>query len=299
MVTQTLPSDWLEAGFTAYDPGQPRPRALVLAGGGATGIAWESGYLFGLREGGVDVRTADTVIGTSAGSVVGAHLRLGRDDGESLREITQAPALRGMGRWGLLDATRFAVAQVAPEARTGRALLGRAALHAKTMTEAEWLAIVAGPLHDQPWPEQRLLITAVDALTGVSVVFDNGAGVPLERAVAASCTVPGFFPPVQIKGRRYIDGGMRSIANIDLAAGHERVLTLAPFPVAVRPKNRPGRQLAALGPQVRRYLAHPDKPSRRAMGLNPFDMRRTLATFETALVQGRAAAPRLAELWND
>jgi len=70
-------------------------------------------------------------------------------------------------------------------------------------------------------------VTAVDAATGEFRTFDRDSGVPLVQAVAASCAVPGVYPPVTIGGRRYVDGGMRSAANVDLAAGVERVVVLA------------------------------------------------------------------------
>lgn len=297
--TAAVPASWEEAGYTAYDRGPERERALVLAGGGPAGIAWESGYLLGLRDEGVDVRDADTVIGTSAGSVVGAHLRLGFDDETSMAMITETPAIQGMGRLGASDALRYAVAQLAPEARVGRAILGRAALHAHTMPEDAWIRTVGERLIGQSWPEQRLLITAVDALGGTSVVFTAESGVPIERAVAASCTVPGLFPPVDVGGRRYIDGGMRSIANVDLAGGHRRVLCLAPFPIAPHVRDWPLRQLRGLGPAVRTHLAAPDARARRAMGANPFDMRRTRAAFEAGRAQGVLAASRVARAWHD
>jgi NTE family protein len=297
--TLSLPTYWPSAGYTAFDPGPQRERALVLAGGGAAGIAWESGYLLGLRDEGIDVRNADTVIGTSAGSVVGAHLRLGLSDETSLAMITETPSIQGMGRWGAADALRFAVAQAAPEARFGRSVLGRAALHARTMPEDAWIHTVGAQIAGMPWPDQRLLITAVDAVGGSSVVFTADSEVPIERAVAASCTVPGLFPPVDVAGRRYVDGGVRSIANADLAVGHARVLCLAPFPIAAHPKDWPARQLRSLGPQVRTFLAAPRGPARRAMGVNPFDMRRTRASFAAGRNQGRAEAGRVRAIWVD
>ena len=80
------------------------------------------------------------------------------------------------------------------------------------------------------------------------MVFDNTSGVPLERAVAASCAVPGVFPAVEVGGRRYVDGGLRSIANADLAAGHRRVLVLSPYPIASHLRDLPLVQLRTLKP---------------------------------------------------
>lgn len=291
-----LPANWEGAGFRPW-PQVTGERALVLGGGGATGIAWESGILAGLRDGGADVSDADTIIGTSAGSMVGAHLRLGTADDVALGRIRDRSPLQNLGRLGPRDAVRFLAAQATPHPSRGRALIGRSALRATTASEEEFLEIIGSGLAGQPWPNRRLLVTAVDAETGAGVVFHNDSDVPLERAVAASCSVPGVFPAVTIGGRRYVDGGVRSVANIDLAAGHRRVLVLAPIPLAVRRRDRPGPQVRELGPSVASTLLVPDVQAARAMGPNPFDMRRGQATLDAAHAQGLRLAPSIGDLW--
>jgi NTE family protein len=285
-------ADWAQ-------PTERLERAFVLAGGGATGIAWEAGIIIGLRDGGVDVRDADTMIGTSAGSVVAAHLRVGTDEGNAFARIQQGAELATFGRLGASDAARYVRAQVHLDAREGRALVGRAALHARTTSEEEWLEAIGLGLVGKAWPEGRLLITAIDAETGTAVVFDDTSGVPLERAVAASCAVPGVFPAVEIAGRRYVDGGLRSIANIDLAAGHHRVISLAPYPVGTHLRDLPPVQLRSLRPRARTYLVVPDAKDLWAMGTNPLDMSRGTGTFETARAHGQRIAARVAEVWAD
>ena len=280
-------------------PTQDVERAFVLAGGGATGIAWEAGIIIGLRDGGIDVRDADTMIGTSAGSMVAAHLRIGTDEGNAFARIQQGVPLASYGRLGPSDAARYIRARARLDPRDGRALVGRAALNARTSSEEEWLEAIGLGLVGKPWPEGRLLITAVDAATGTSVVFDDASGVPLERAVAASCSVPGVFPAVEIGGRRYVDGGLRSIANIDLAAGHRRVLGLAPYPVATHLRDLPPVQLRTLKPRAKTFLVVPDAKDLWAMGANPLDMSRGVGTFETARAHGLRIADRVAEVWND
>jgi NTE family protein len=284
-------SDW-------HPPTERRERAFVLAGGGATGIAWEAGIILGLRDGGVDVREADTMIGTSAGSMVAAHLRVGTDEGNAFRRIRDGAPLASYGRLGPSDAGRYVRAQLALDPRHGRAVIGRAALEARTTSEQEWLETVGLGLVGKPWPEGRLLITAVDALTGTSVVFDRTSGVPLERAVAASCAVPGVFPAVEVGGRRYVDGGLRTIANADLAAGHARVVVLAPYPVAPNVKDLPAVQVRALRPGSRTHLVVPDAKDLWVMGANPLDTRRGSAAFDAARAHGRRIAERVGEVWN-
>ena len=286
--------------FRPWTPPQEKvDRAFVLAGGGATGIAWEAGIIIGLRDGGVDVRDADTMIGTSAGSMVAAHLRVGTDEGNAFARIQQGAPLASYGRLGPPDAARYLRAQLALDRRRGRAVVARAALSARTSSEEEWLDAIGLGLVGKPWPDRRLLITAVDAETGTSVVFDNDSGVPLDRAVAASCAVPGVFPAVEVGGRRYVDGGLRSVANIDLASGHRRVLALSPYPVGSRLREQPLVQIRTLRPKAKSYLVAPDARDLWAMGANPLDMRRGAGTFETARAHGRRIAHRVADIWGD
>lgn len=287
-----------DEGFSTWTPPtEQRERAFVLAGGGATGIAWEAGIVMGLRDAGVDIRDADTMIGTSAGSMVAAHLRLGTDESVAFERIREGVPLSDYGRLGATDARRYMRAQLALDPRLGRSVVGRAALEARTTTEEDWLATIGSGLAGKPWPEERLYVTAVDAVSGTSVVFDRTSGVPLERAVAASCAVPGVFPAVEINGRRYVDGGLRTIANADLAEGHARVLVLAPYPVAPSVKDLPQSQLRALRPRSRTHLVIPDAKDLWAMGANPLDTRRGLGTFETARAHGHRLAERIGNLW--
>ncbi len=287
-------ADPTSSGFADWQPPhEGLERALVLAGGGATGIAWEAGLILGLRDEGVDLRDADTMIGTSAGSIVAAHLRLGTDEDDAFARIRDGAPLSGYGRLGPADAGRYVRAQLARDPRGGRAVVSRAALDASTPTEEEWLATVGLGLVGRDWPPGRLLVTAVDAETGTSVVFDGSGGVPLERAVAASCAVPGVFPAVAVAGRHYVDGGLRTIANADLAAGHRRVLVLSPYPVGPHLRDLPRMQLRGLRPESRTHLVVPDAKDLWAMGANPLDMTRGAETFEAARAAraaGRAAA---------
>jgi NTE family protein len=121
------------------------------------------------------------------------------------------------------------------------------------------------------WPATRLRIPAVVAGTGEVHVFDNTSGVSLIDAVAASCAVPLVWPPMTVNGIRYIDGGVRSIANVDLAAGYRRVVVIAPATAALRRANKPATQAAALGPEVRTALVSPSDAALTAIGRNPLD----------------------------
>lgn len=210
-------------------------RAVVLGGGGPVGIAWESGLVDGLAERGVVLADADLVVGTSAGSVVGAQLALRMDLAATVAAVSE-PAPPGPGAGGALEGLRGAWADAAarslsPEAT--RAELGRIALAAGTVGEDAFVGAGAFSRFDgQEWPAS-FRCTAIDVQTGALHVWDQGSGVPLPRAVASSCSVPGVFPPITIGGRRYMDGGMRTPLNADLAAGHATVVVVSCMPLAL------------------------------------------------------------------
>jgi NTE family protein len=231
--------------------------------------------------------------------MVAAHLRLGTDEGNAFARIQEGAPLASYGRLGVADASRYVRAQLHRDKSRGRALVGRAALRASTATEEDWLRSIGHGLVGKSWPQGRLFITAVDAQTGTSVVFDNTSGVPLERAVAASCAVPGVFPAVEVGGRRYVDGGLRSIANADLATGHRRVLALSPYPVGSHVRDLPRVQLLMLKPRAKTHLVVPDAKDLWAMGANPLDMSRGAGTFEAARAHGARIADHVGEMWAD
>ena len=212
-------------------------RALVLGGGGVTGVAWELGLLAGLAAAGVDLRAADVVIGTSAGASAGAQLTSGRPVEELYERQLAGPGSEIPAKLGAGSILRFAAVLVRHrgDPQAGRAHLGRLALEAETAPEAERRAVIAGRLPSHDWPAQRLLVTAVDAATGEFRAFGADDGVPLVDAVAASCAVPLVWPPMTVthddgRRRRYVDGGIRSSVNADLATGCDRVTPFSRTP---------------------------------------------------------------------
>jgi NTE family protein len=202
-------------------------RALVLGGGGPVGRAWESGLVSGLTAKGAALRTADLILGTSAGAIVGAQLALGLDlsVAATVPGKVGAPPVPFSGMGELMSLTAQAVRAAAPE--THRRAIGQLALKAATPSEAQSLQrinILAG----HAWPA-NFRATAVDARTGESIVWQADSGVPLERAVASSCALPGVWPPITIGSGRYMDGGMRSLLNADFARGHAAVIIVSCF----------------------------------------------------------------------
>ena len=274
-------------------------RALVLGGGGVTGVAWEIGLLYGLSEHGVDLSAADLFVGTSAGSVVAAQVTTG----VPLEKLYAAELADTTGdRNAVLGAgviLRFALASAFPgDDRRGRAWLGRAALGSKTVPESvRREAIMSRGPHDD-WPATPLRIAAVAAETGEFTAFDAGSGVSLIDAVAASCAVPIVWPPMTVNGTRYIDGGVRSVANVDLAAGNGRVVVIAPLTAALRRADRPAAQAAALGPEVRTAVLSPDRAARSAIGRNPLDPDHRAAAAQAGRQQAAAAAEQVGLAWN-
>jgi NTE family protein len=274
-------------------------RALVLGGGGVTGIAWMTGLLAGLAEAGTDLAAADLVIGTSAGSVVGAQILSGTTVQDLYATQLTEPVGEIAAKMGVRFLFGFLVNSFWPgDARVGRARLGRAAIQARTVPEAERKAVFETRMSNRAWPDQRLIITAVDAETGEPKNFDRDSGVLLLDAVAASCAVPLVWPPITINGRRYIDGGVRSPANADLATGCERVVVLAPLAQALRRSARIDGQLASLGAQVRSVVVSPDASARTAIGRNVLDPAHRVASARAGHVQAAAVAAAVAAVWS-
>lgn len=274
-------------------------RGLVLGGGGITGIAWELGIIAGLAERGVDLAAADVVVGTSAGSAVGAQLLSGRPIADLYAAQLADPT--GETRWkmGTAALARFVLAAAWPgDERRGRVYLGRRALAARTIPEAEFRQVFVAMLKDGAWPARRLLITAVDAETGEVKVFDRDSGVELVDAVAASCAVPTVLPPMTVEGRRFVDGGVRSVTNADLATGCDRVVVLAPVTFGVKRRQRIRHQLSRLGGGVESLVVSPDAAARKAIGSNPLDPARRAAAARAGHDQAATVIDAVRSLWS-
>jgi NTE family protein len=277
-------------------------RALVLGGGGITGIAWETGLLLGLREAGVDLTTADTVVGTSAGSVVGAQLA----GGAPLREMYDEQLADPVGEIAASMTRSMLVTWVATmllpgRGETRRRRLGRASVKAAgrpgAVSVQERLEVFSTRLSVTRWPERDLRITAVDADTGEFVVLDRGSGVDLVHAVAASCAVPLVWPPVPVDGRRYVDGGVRSAANADVAEGAESVVVLAPLPQSFSRYHRLDAQLARTGARASAAVS-PDTAALAAIGRNMLDPANRAASARAGYAQAPLVAAEVSRAWG-
>ncbi|HWC33496.1 MAG TPA: patatin-like phospholipase family protein [Mycobacteriales bacterium] len=265
-------------------------RALVLGGGGVAGIAWELGILLGLLDAGIDLTTADRVVGTSAGSAVAAQALSGVPLAD-LFERQLSPALLDSEIHAEFDPEEMmrefgtALAGKVPGPETNRAL-GEYSLRARTVAEPVRRAVIERRLPDHSWPDRDLRITAIDALSGELRVFSKADGVELVDAVAASCAVPGIWPPVTIGTSRYIDGGMRSTANLDLAAGCDPVIVIGPSLVNALPSPEVTKGEEELRASASVVTIAADESSLAAIGANPLDP----ATARPAALAGRAQA---------
>ncbi|CAN5377808.1 patatin-like phospholipase family protein [soil metagenome] len=277
-------------------------RGLVLAGGGLAGIAWETGVLLGIADEAPAVADAvlasDVLVGTSAGSAVAAQLGSGTPLTELFeRQVTGATREIDPGV-GIDEITElFMSAMLVPEATREQKLqrIGAVALATDTVAESERRAVIADRLPSHEWPDRVLRLTGIDIETGELAVFDRTTGVALIDAVAASCAVPGVWPPVTINGRRYMDGGVGSTVNMAVAQDCDQVLVLVPSP-----ENSPSpfgggtaAEIAAF--PVPTLAVFADEASVAAYGPNPLDPQ----CREPAALAGRAQGRHVARAVAD
>lgn len=275
--------------------------ALVLGGGGVAGIAWQTGLLHGLSSAGVDVTArdwSDMVLGTSAGSTVAAQVTSGTPlstlYGRQVTEELQIAEPRPDVSIEELDALLDRAAERAGGDRQKFArYIGAAALAASVPSEAERRAVIANRLPSHEWPERDLRIVAVDAESGRHRVLDRTSGVRLVDAVAASCAIPGMWPPVTIGVHRYVDGGVRSSENADLAVGFAKVLILqvGTFESENDPLEQERNFLSSRGAAVE--VVRPDGNSVAAIGPDPTDPAVRSAVADAGRRQGLGLAEKV------
>ena len=295
--------------------GNSHERALVLAGGGAAGNAWELGLIAGLCDARVDVTAADLIVGTSAGSTVAAQITSGARPADLyaavLAEVPQPRIGDARPRTGHppqasgLNYMEWSnrIIRSAEHASDMRRRMGAAALDMDVSDgsgQTRWRDTVAARLPSRQWPKQRVLITAVDARTGEPVVFDRHSGIDLVDAVAASTSA---MTPYRIGDDRYINGGYRRSENADLAAGYGRVLVLSPFGGRSRMPLEWGMGLATQIDELRAggstvEAVFPDAGAGDVFNANALDPSTRLQAARGGFDQGRALAELLAEFWH-
>lgn len=249
-------------------------RALVLGGGGITGIAWETGIVAGLVERGVDLHAYDRFVGTSAGSVVAAQIAT-RSSLKALFATQLEPVTaRGGASISRLLIARFLWAALLArgEPLAYRQRIGRLSLSKTTPPAAEWLKRFEEMLPVHAWPENELRVVVVHAKSGEPRVVDRHAGIALPTAVAASCAVPGVWAPVLIEGEPYMDGGFRSVVNADLAEGCDEIVVVAPITRNLGPMEKLRAQIERLRRSATKVtLIKPDEAAVKAIGPDVLD----------------------------
>jgi NTE family protein len=306
-----MPDQQVDATSQAADSNK---RALVIAGGGAAGNAWAVGLIAGLWDAGVDVTGADLIIGTSSGSTVAAQITSGTRPAELyaaiLAEVPQRQAGAGADRRRApkvqgLDYMEWSngIIGSAEDASDMRRKIGAAALEmddSDGSPTTRWRDIVAARLASHQWPEQPVLIAAVDARTGTPVVFDRSSGIDLVDAVAASTSA---MMPYRIGENRYINGGYRRSENADLAAGYGRVLVLSPFGGRSRMPLEWGMDLATQVDELRAggsmvETVFPDAGAGDVFDANALDPSTRPQAARGGYGQGRALAELIAKFWR-
>ncbi len=295
--------------------------ALVLGAGGAAGNAWLIGIIAGLAEAGLDMtEAADLVIGTSSGATAAAHVRSGMPPAELLASILSAPVQPvGQNRPpppGLPMATVFERMRAISAAATSAAELQRAMGAFGLESDAalgpaaseQRRAMVAARLPRHEWPQKPMIVAVINAHTGELAALDRDSGVDLVDAVTAGTALPGLVPTHDINGTRYINGGVRSAENADLAAGYANVVVLSPFggwsqtPLPADqfeglrkfPDADLASQAEALCKQGSRVeVVIPDADSRAAMGTNQMDLATRIPAARAGFAQGKQEATRL------
>jgi len=277
---------------------------LALGGGGIAGYAFHAGVLGAIQEmTGWDARTADVIIGTSAGSGIAALLRgnvavpdmvnrmlsisTNPGDMSRLRKASGRGVRLSGGLWFGPSSPKLLARELCRLHRLRPLNLVVGALP-NGRVDNDVLGDQTSKLHER-WPEQTTWIPAVSLDTGELTVFgrDEGHDVDMADAVAASCAIPGFFQPVKISGQRYVDGGARSMVNVDLLADLDLDLVVvlspmsltalsprSPFASVLRgyPRFQLARELALLDSAGVPHLTfEPDRGTARAMGANPMD----------------------------
>jgi NTE family protein len=301
--------------------------ALVLGAGGSAGQAWQVGVIAGLAEAGLDLtEAADLVIGTSSGSTTAAWVRSGIPPAELLASVLSPPpqppvqpAVQPAGQNrqpppSLPMATVFermrAIGAAATSAADLQRAMGAFGLESDAVLEpvaGQRRAMVAARLPRHEWPDRPMIVVAVNAHTGELATFDRDSGVELVDAMTAAIALPGGSPTHNINGTRYINGGVRSADNADLASGYANVLVLTPFSERTGPlpegqfeglRRFPGADLASQVEGLRQQGSHveviiPDADSRAAMGTNQMDPATRAPSARAGFAQGKQEATRV------
>jgi NTE family protein len=270
-----------------------QPVSWVFGGGGVAAIAWQTGLLAGLDDEGVRLDAQDPILGTSAGAVVGAQL----SSDLTIEELYERQRLgvpyevpKGVTFQMIWTMMRHGLrSSSAPQ--FGRRIGQAAAAFGQNEADLR-RRVVEARLPSHLWGTRDLRLVAVDVDSGEHRVFSRADGVPLVDAVMASCAIPLIWPTVTVGAHRYMDGGMRSPVNLDLAPGTGPVITLA----ATTQWQRWARfldQRRTIEASRPLTVVTMSRDSRRAQGRNPLNIDAVPAVAAAGRAQGRQEAARI------
>ncbi|WP_232375428.1 patatin-like phospholipase family protein [Mycolicibacterium baixiangningiae] len=285
-------------------------RALVLAGGGIAGIAWETGVLRGIADEAPDTARAllgaEILVGTSAGSTVAAQIGSGLGI-EALydRQLVTTSAEIDPGVSIETITGVFLAAMSDPDANVTKKTIteklrriGEIALSTPTVAEDVRRAVIEQRLPSHEWPDRDLRVTAIDTAKGELVTFDRSSGVSLVDAVAASCAVPGVWPPVTIGPRRFMDGGVGSTVNMGVAADCDAAVALVPSGRSSPSPFGSGAVAEVDGFAAPTFGIFADDEALAAFGPNPLDPACRVPSAEAGRAQGRRVAADVAGFFS-
>ncbi|MGV0811878.1 patatin-like phospholipase family protein [Mycolicibacterium boenickei] len=277
-------------------------RALVLAGGGIAGIAWETGILQGIADESPETADAllasDVLVGTSAGSTVSAQLGSGLSLEQLFERQVGAESAEldpGVGIDNVTDL--FVKAMLTPNTTKAQKLqgIGTVALNSATIDPAVRRKVIEARLPSHDWPARVLRISAIDIDTGELVTLDSDSGVSLVDAVTASCAVPGVWPVVTLGGRRFMDGGIGSAVNMALAADCDTAVALVPQGRSTPSPFGTGAAEEVDGFDGRSLGIFADDDASLAFGKDPLDPACRVPSAQAGRAQGRRVAAEVAE----
>ncbi len=263
-----------------------------------------------MADAGLDVRDAELFVGTSSGSRVALHLAsaVAHEEIFQKRILSDPPSAERPGavdwvelRDGLARAKQAGGSVTEILRRYGSLALAVAG-GGNAATRRE---IVAAQLPMETWPEQKVLIVAVNAETGERRAFDRNSGIDLVDAVTASTASFGW-PPVLFQGQHYFDGGFYSTDNADLATGFDRVMILALQP---GPLGAPSMSLVKLEAAIKTLRSggaqveciHPDEDTLSALASAGGVMSPAIsapAARAGRLQGGRTVSERISSFWK-
>lgn len=213
--------------------GAGKDRALALGGGAIYLLSWYSGYFTSLAQNGIDLKLADVMVGTSAGTYGNYAILMDTlaQMKSAMERFGQNPASMNYSLTPPFSSERAAyVGNSLPTASVANIQeLGRAAMAAHTNPIAEWRDVIARLTGaGQKWPSPKYHTTANDCYTGQRLVVSQDDGIAAIDAIAALSSWPGLAGPIPLKDRQVMDGGTcESSTHSDVVAGAKRVLIVS------------------------------------------------------------------------